>query len=37
MARIGTLGEARRLLMTSLVYLPALLATLAFDKVPLLP
>jgi protoheme IX farnesyltransferase len=37
MARIGTLGEARRLLMTSLVYLPALLATLAFDKVALLP
>jgi protoheme IX farnesyltransferase len=37
MARIATLGEARRLLMTSLVYLPALLATLAFDKVSLLP
>jgi len=37
MARVGTLGAARRLLMTSLVYLPALLATLAFDKVSLLP
>jgi protoheme IX farnesyltransferase len=35
LARLGTLDAARRLMMTSLVYLPALLGMLAFDRVPL--
>jgi protoheme IX farnesyltransferase len=35
--RSGTPRDARRLLLASLVYLPVLLAIMAFDKLPLLP
>jgi protoheme IX farnesyltransferase len=35
LARLGTLESARRLMVTSLVYLPTLLGILAFDRVPL--
>lgn len=35
--RSGTATDARRLLLASLVYLPALLAAMAFDQSPLLP
>jgi protoheme IX farnesyltransferase len=35
LARTRTLGDARRLLVTSLVYLPVLLATMALDKLPI--
>jgi protoheme IX farnesyltransferase len=35
LARLGTLDAARRLMITSLVYLPMLLGVLAFDRVPL--
>src|SRR4029453_2188458 len=35
MARTRSLGDARRLLVVSLVYLPVLLGTMAFDKLPL--
>jgi protoheme IX farnesyltransferase len=35
--RFGTPADARRLLLASLVYLPALLAAMAFDKGPLVP
>jgi heme o synthase len=35
--RSGAPADARRLLLASLVYLPALLAVMAFDKPPLLP
>jgi protoheme IX farnesyltransferase len=35
LARLGTLDAARRLMVTSLVYLPALLGMLALDRVPL--
>jgi hypothetical protein len=35
--RTGTPRDARRLLLASLVYLPVLLAIMAFDKQPPLP
>jgi heme o synthase len=35
LARTRSLGDARRLLVTSLVYLPVLLATMALDKLPI--
>jgi protoheme IX farnesyltransferase len=35
LARLGTLDAARRLMLTSLVYLPTLLGILAFDRVPM--
>jgi protoheme IX farnesyltransferase len=35
--RAGTPAAARRLLLVSLIYLPALLAVMAFDKGPLVP
>ena len=35
--RTGSLADARRLLLASLIYLPALLAVMAFDKGPLVP
>ena len=35
--RSGAPADARRLMLTSLVYLPALLAVMAFDKLPILP
>jgi protoheme IX farnesyltransferase len=35
LARFGTLDAARRLMFTSLVYLPTLLGILAFDRVPM--
>ena len=35
LARRGTLDAARRLMVTSLVYLPVLLGVLALDRVPL--
>lgn len=35
LARLGTLESARRLMFTSLVYLPTLLGILAFDRVPM--
>jgi protoheme IX farnesyltransferase len=35
--RTGSLADARRLLLASLVYLPVLLAIMAFDKGPLVP
>jgi protoheme IX farnesyltransferase len=33
LARAGTLDAARRLMFTSLVYLPTLLSVMAFDRV----
>ena len=35
LARTRSLGDARRLLVTSLIYLPVLLATMALDKLPI--
>jgi len=35
LARRRSLGDARRLLVTSLIYLPVLLATMALDKLPI--
>ncbi|MCW5891922.1 MAG: heme o synthase [bacterium] len=37
LARRGGAADARRLLVASLVYLPVLLAAMAFDKLPLMP
>ncbi len=37
LARTGSTAAARRLLVTSLVYLPVLLAAMALDKMPLVP
>ncbi len=37
LARTPSVGHARRLLLVSLVYLPVLLGTMAFDKLPLTP
>ena len=35
LARTRSLGDARRLLVASLVYLPVLLGTMALDKLPI--